>query len=272
MFSKMEARNTQGDLLTLQLGDTLTGINLLDITGLDPVKATFASSSYANRPGAAYQSSRRDTRNIVLKLQLDPDPETSTVRALRQTVYNFFQSENEANLTFYFDDSSDPVVIDGRVEDCSAPMFVQDSIVTVSILCFDPDFRDPNPVTVTGVGDSSNILVAYDGTSPNGFIFTININSDVSEFNIYYTGPAGDTSTFEFAASLLAGDVVTINTIQGSKSANLLRAGVTSSVLYGVSPQTIWQQLTKGDNYFQVWAEGTAFPVSFEYTKLFGGL
>jgi hypothetical protein len=272
MFSKMEVRNAIGDLLTLQLGDTSTGINLLDVAGLDPVKAAFASSKFANQPGSIFQASTRENRNITLKLELDPDPASTTVRALRQLLYSFFETESAVNLTFYFDDDTETYVIDGRVEACSAPMFVQDPEVNVSIVCFDPDFYDPIPVTVTGVGDASNIHVPYAGTSPTGVIFTININSDISEFNIYYYDPNLNSTTFAFAASLLTGDVVTINTIRGSKSVNLLRAGVTSSILYGVSPQAIWPELVHGDNWFQVWAEATAFPVSFQYTKRFGGL
>lgn len=272
MFSKLEVRNTQGALLTLQLGDTSNGINVLNVTGLDPVKATFASSSFANQPGAVFQSSRRDTRNITLQLGIDPDPAVTTVRSLRQTIYNFFRSESEVNLTFYFDDTTDPYVIDGRVETCGSNMFTTDPVVDISIICFNPDFYDPVPVTVNGVGDMSNVHIAYEGTSPTGFIFTINIQSDVSQFTIYYTDINANTTTFEFAAGLLTGDVVTINTVRGNKGATLLRAGVTSSILYGVSPQSVWPELVPGDQWLQVWAEGTAFPISFQYTKLFGEL
>jgi hypothetical protein len=272
MFSKMEVRNAIGDLLTLQLGDTSTGINLLDVAGLDPVKATFASSKFANQPGSIFQASTRENRNITLKIGLDPDPAATTVRALRQLLYSFFETESAVNLTLYFDDDTESYVIDGRVEDCSAPMFAQEPEVHISVICFDPDFYDPVPVTVSGIGDSSYIYVPYAGTSSTGVTFTMNVNSDISQFNIYYYDPNMNSTTFEFAASLLTGDVVTVNTVRGSKSATLLRAGVTSSILYGVSPQTIWPQLVSGDNWFQVWAEGTAFPVSFQYTKRFGGL
>lgn len=279
MFTKMEATNSQGSLLTLQLGDTSSGINIQDITGLDPVKATIVSTSFANQDGAVYQSSRRDTRNIVLTLELCPDPMVTNVLGLRRSIYDIFTPKDNISLKFYVDDTDDATedgyFITGYVESCESPMMVQDPIVTISVINPDPDFVDPVVKTITGIttADVSATDMGYLGTVPSGFVATISPNASCSELTMYYTDPTGTIWTMDFAYALLAGDVLTISTVPGSKYATLVRAGVTSSVLYAVSPQSIWPQLAKGSNSLQfVAVGGGSFPVSVTYTARFGAL
>ena len=76
----------------------------------------------------------------------------------------------------------------------------------------------------------------------------------------------------DFAGSLIADDVLVINTITGSKGATLTRAAVNSSVLYGVSAQSTWLELEPGENYIRVYATGAAIPFTIEYTNRHGGL
>jgi hypothetical protein len=71
---------------------------------------------------------------------------------------------------------------------------------------------------------------------------------------------------------LVAGDVLSINTVTGSKGATLTRAGVESSVLYGISPQSSWLELMPGVNTIRVYATGAAIPLSIEYINRYGGL
>ena len=279
LFTKLEATNSQGSLLTLQLGDISSGINIQDITGLDPVKATITSSSFANQDGAVYQSSRRDTRNIVITLELDPDPTVTNVLALRRYVYSQFVPKDYISLKFYVDDtddaSEDGYLIYGYVESCGAPMFVQDNIVTISVINVDPDFIDPVAKSITGIttADVTATDIPYAGTVPAGFVATISVNASESSLTMYYTDPGGNTWTMDFAYALLAGDVLTISTVPGNKYATLVRAGVTSSVLYGVSPQSVWPQFAPGDNKLQFHAaDGASMPVSVAYTTKFGAL
>jgi hypothetical protein len=274
----MEVTTSQGALLTLQLGDESTGIDILDITGLDPVKATIVSSSFANQDGAIYQSSRRDTRNIVMKLGLDPDPAVTDVLTLRRYVYSFFRPKSQVTLKFYVDDADDTVEdgyqISGVVESCESEMFTQTPEVDISIINFDPDFIDPNPVTVTGMttADTDATYFPYAGTVETGITLTLNINQSLTEFSLYYVDGSQATWTMDVAYPFVAGDLVTISTVPGSKFAQLTRAGVTTSILYAVSPQSVWAQLAPGDNWFRLFASGTSNPGSIAYSKRFGEL
>lgn len=280
MFTKVEATNSQGSLLTLQLGDTSTGINIQNITGLDPVKATIVSSAFANQDGAVYQSSRRDTRNIVLTLELAPEPTLTDVLSLRRYVYDIFTPKDNVTLKFYVDNtddaSEDGYQISGYVESCGAPMFAQENIVTVSIINPNPDFIDPVVKTITGLttSDVAATEMGYVGTVSSGFVATINVNASCAEITMYYTDPAGNGWAFDIAYALLAGDVLTFSTVPGNKYATLLRAGVTSSILFAIAPWSVWAQLAKGSsNKLRfVAAGGGSFPVSISYTNRFGAL
>lgn len=279
MFTKVEATNSQGSLLTLQLGDVSGGINVENITGLDPVKATLVSSSFANQDGAVYQSSRRDTRNIVLTLGLDPDPTLNTVLSLRRYVYSFFRPKDQITLKFYVDDTDDSIedgyLIAGVVESCLSEMFAQEPVINISVMCFDPDFQDPIPVNVTEL-QSTDIVsteVDYGGTTPTGLVFTVNVNQTLSEFSIYFVDPSNNTWSMDVSASFVTGDTVTISTVPGNKYATLLRAGVTSSILYAVSLQSTWYQFAPGTNRIRLHAaSSTAMPGSFSYVKRYGEL
>lgn len=279
----MEARNSSGGLLTLQLGDTSSGFYVQEFTGLDPVKANIVSSSFANQDGAIFQSARRDTRNITIKIGLDPDPAVNTVRGLRQQLYNFFMPKSQVTMKFFVDDTDDAVEdgyqIIGRVETMSSAMFSTSSgapVVDISIICFDPDFIDPVTVTNSSLtsADTVSTHFPYVGTSPTGLVFTLNINRTVGEFTLYYMDPNSVVWSMDVVmpGNFIAGDVVTISTVPGNKYATLTRSGTQSSILYAVSPQSTWPQFAPGDNWLRVYATGASMPASVSYNTRFGGL
>ena len=159
------------------------------------------------------------------------------------------------------------------MESCApTTLFAQNPDLNISVECFDPDFIDPVPVTVTGMhtDDTAATYFPYTGTSETGIVFTININRTLAEFVLYYTDPNLATWTMDVAGSFLAGDQITISTVPGSKYATIVRGGVSSSVLYAVSPQSVWPQLAPGDNWFRVVATGASIPAQITYTKRFG--
>lgn len=273
MLSIIEVRNVQGSLLTLPLSDISDGIVLADVGGMDPVKATVVSSSFALQDGTQYHSAKRGERNLTFQLDLEPDYVTQTVYDLRQRLYDYFMTKSQVTLTFIMSNGLE-VDISGRVEDCSSPPFTKEPKMNVSILCFDPDFVNMTPIVFSGnstaLTTESNI--AYGGSSEAGFVFVLNVNRSLSEFTFYHRPPDGTIRSMEFAGSLLSGDVLTISTIPGSKYATLNRSGSVTSVVNNISPQSSWTELFKGDNHIRVYAEGAAIPYTITYNTRYGGL
>jgi hypothetical protein len=272
-ITKVEVRTPLGALLTLTLEDPTNGYLIEDIVGLDPVKATIVSSTFANFPGAKYQASRREIRNILLKLKLEPNFVTQTVRQLRSNLYEFFESDTEVSLRFFMVDGL-TVDIAGRVESCEAPLFTQEPKAVISIICFNPDFVDLTPVAVSGntVATLTEFTIDYPGDISTGFVFVLNLNRTLSDFTIYHRPADNVLRTFDFSSSLLSGDVLTINTIDGSKAVTLNRSGTLTSLLYGKSPQSNWFKLMRGNNRLRVYAVGAAIPFTITYTPRYGGL
>lgn len=273
MINKFEAINRQGNLLSFQMDDISNGYSVQDIQGLGPVKATLVSSSFAGVDGEQPQSSRRETRNIVVKFGLETDYLTNSVDELRQTIYDYFMPKSSVKLAFY--KSNGLIVdIDGVVETCEPDIFTQDPTIDVSIICYNPDFIVPTVTHFSGtsVSSSTNNVIDYKGSVDAGYVLTLNVNRTLSDFTIYHTPPDGELRSLDFSGSLVSGDVLTISTVTGDKGATLLHLGSTSSALYAVSPQSIWSEFQKGDNQFRVYAAGAGVPYTIDYYDRYGAL
>lgn len=275
MLQLVEVRTRQGDLLSLPLEDDSSGLRVAKIEGLGPVKATLVSSSFANMDGEEYQSSRREPRNIKLEIELDPDPESEdTVYGLRKQLYKFFMPKSEVTFRLYMADGLEVDIV-GRVETCEPEMFTQEPTIGISVMCFKPDFYELTPELVPGTTTSGDvpITIEYAGSIETGIQLTLNVDRTLPEFSVFHVPPNDETVQLDFNSDPLeAGDVLTISTVRGSKGAILTRAGVDSSVLYGISPQSKWIELQPGTNTIRVYAEGADIPLSIQYINKYGGL
>lgn len=273
MLSKVDVTNRRGQVLSLEMLENDDGYQIADIDGLNPVKATFVSTSYANMEGEQYQSARRGPRNIKIKLDLDPDFVTQTYTSLRENLYSYFMTKNLVKLRFYMDTGL-TVDIDARVEDVSTPLFEQDPSVDISLMCFKPDFIDPEMNTISGntVSSSTNTVIAYPGTVETGVVLTLNVNRNLDSFTIYNLVEDGTQQQLDFSSPLIAGDQLVISSLKGSKGITLTRSGVSSSLLYGRSAQSSWIELNEGNNQFRVYALGDPVPYELEYVDRYGGL
>lgn len=274
MLTTVEVRTRRGDLLSLPLEDDSSGFRVADIEGLDPVKATLVSSSFAGIDGEQYQSSRREARNIKLQIELDPDPTTDTVRSLRERIYKFFMPKSEVSFRLFMEDGLEVDII-GRVESCASAMFTKEPAVDISVMCFKPDFYELTPELVTGTTTAGEVPISIDyaGSVETGIQLVINVNRSLPSFSVYHVPPDDELRTLDFDnAPLVAGDVLTISTVPGAKGATLTRAGVITSVLYAISPQSSWIELLPGVNDIRVYAEGADVPLTIEYINKYGGL
>jgi hypothetical protein len=279
MLARVEARNRQGTLLSMPLEIVDNGIIIAEIEGLDPTKATLVSSNFAGQDGAQYYSSKREPRNVKIKLEMESDYANMTIKAIRQRLYGFFMPKAEVQLRFV-ENTGSYVDIVGIVEEFDAPLFAQDPEADLSIMCFDPDFIDPAPFTKSGLSVSGSDVtmteIPYLGSVEAGMIFTVKPNQAITSFSIVHQTPENVQYQLDFAGvSLQANDEVTISTISGSKGATLKRAGTLSSVLYAVSPTSKWLELTPaagGKNLVRVSAPVANIPWTVQYVNRYGGL
>lgn len=273
MLIKVEARTDGGSLLTLPLVDYSNGITVEGVDGLDPVDAVLTYSDFAQQDGTVFQAAQRDNRFITLKLGFEPNFAITTPRDLRRQLYGFFMPKSNTRLRFYEDDGL-TVEIAGKVEKFISPRFTKDPDATINVTCNLPDFVDLTGVTISGntTAGSTTTDYTYVGSSDTGFVFTINVNRTISGFTIFNT-PADNTQrSLVFSYPMVAGDVVKISTVPGNKYATLTRAGVDTSVLYGVSPASDYLHLYPGVNHLRVSLAGAVIPWSAAFNTKYGGL
>jgi hypothetical protein len=277
MLTNLEIVANGGASLSLALGDPSSGYLVQDISGLGPVKATLVSSNYTQRDGAQYQSSRRETRNIVLKLGLVPHVSTDTVGALRNRLYSFFMPKSQVNIGFVSDDQSTKYIL-ARIESFETVLFSKEPSVAISMICFDPDFNTGDPIQVLRYTDSTNekFEIDYVGSVETGFYIYMDLPRPLNDLWIMHDGIDGNVEALAFNLPvdnpLSVGDRLSISTIAGAKGATVTRNNVTSSALHAIAPYATWINLHPGVNTFRVHTDGEPIPFWFAYFDKYGGL
>jgi hypothetical protein len=255
-----------------------------EVQGLDPVKATIVSSSFATMDGAQYHSSRREARNIKLTLGLEPDYINEDPRDVRNRLYAYFMPKTTVDLRFVMHDST-AYLISGRVESFESALFSQEPMVDISIMCFDPDFvlgsiEDRwSDVTYTGLYSTTSIVASTinnAGTVETGITFQFTPDRAVTNFTLYCSNETVGTMSMDFSLPMLANDTLQVSTIPGQKKIEWYRSNnLLGSVLYALSPQSDWIYLVPGDNDIRLYESGSgADPLYYligHYTR-FGGL
>lgn len=272
MLSKLDITNRRSMTLSLEMEENSSGYQIADILGLDPVKANLVSTSYPNQNGEEYQGSTRGPRDIKLLLDLEPDG-VETFFTLRKKLYTYLMPQSQVGLRFSLE-SGLTLELVGIVENHSSPQFKEDPDVEVDIRCFQPDFLDPEVVILTGgtVDDSDNTAISYPGTLEASTILRLYVNRTLTDFTIYNTPEDGVVRQLDFSGALIAGDELIISSVKGSKGITLKRSGVSSSYLFGRTPQSAWIELFEGINQFRVHALGDPVPYELEYVVRYGGI
>ena len=274
MIEKIEIQTLFGKQLTLQLRDSSNGLYIKELDGLDPTKSNIVTTSFAGRDGVVKQASRREARYPKIKLGFDMDT-GSSVEELRKELYKFFMPKMEVRLRYF---STDGLIVDvdGEIEEFVSPRMVQEPEATISIFCFESDFRgttlkivqDMTTVPDTGVPG----ILDYAGSVETGFRLYFTVNAATSGFVLSNTPGDGLPRVLDFEYPLLVGDFIEISTVTGDKGAWITRGGTRRSALSGITRTSDWVQLYPDENRISVLMEGVPVQYTIEYTDKYGGI
>lgn len=254
-----QIENSFGESLTLTQNET--NFQVLSITGLNPPPAQVNTTNIAGLDGARFNSSKLNTRNIVIQLKINGDVEMN-----RQNLYRFFKTKE--NCVFYYANESRNVFIEGYVETVECNLFSNGEMMQISIICPQPYFKDVNEITVDLSGetalfefpfsinegdpiafsdfiDNRVVNIINRSESETGALFTINVLADLNKIVIRNTN-TGDTITLN--DTFQSGDQIIINTQKGQKSIALNREGVTSNIFSALEQGSVLFQLVSGSN------------------------
>jgi Phage tail protein len=253
-------------------------IQIRNIDGLNPVKASVNTSPFGSVDGASYVGSSVLARNIVLTLHPNPDWRNYTYESLRKLLYSYFMPKRTTKLIFYSDDMN-PVYIQGVVEDVQVNMFSKDPELLVSIICPDPYFTALNPTVINGTTITSrlenSIDVDYAGNIETGIGLkvtfaaaqppptTIGIligGTPILAFGVVAT--VGASMYFELSSRAMQKFVqnVTIGT------------GIITNLLSKVQEGSLWPLLQPGENDVQILTDAGVHDFELTYSERYGGL
>lgn len=262
----------------------MDAIQIRNIDGLGPVKASVNTTQYGSVDGEFFNSSYTPKRNIVLTIGLNPDWATQTFESLRQILYSYFMPESQVKLRFTSTHLA-TVEISGYVESCEPILFSKNSNPNpeyqISIICPDPYFIASDATVIPGVTEAiagtTDIIVEYEGSVPTGFIVDVVLPSGGTAFSgeirlinktpsikvAISTGIAVSTTQF-----------FRFSSVQGDKYVRQypLPSGNYTNVLGKFSPGSVWLQLRKGQNKIQVLSTTAGLGWNLRYYAKYGGL
>jgi hypothetical protein len=280
VLTKLEAYSSWLDAPTLALSEggreESDLIQIRDIQGLDPVKATVNTSPFGSVDGVAYIGSSVPYRNIVMTLHPNPDWDTWMFDNLRKLLYSYFMPKLLTRLVFYSDDIS-PVEIFGYVEDCNVNPFSKDVEVQVSIICPDPYFTAVDPTVVTGQStrDNSNpVQIEHGGSIETGINVEVTRVSDPAPTSIAIQVGDPSLETYKVTASVDATKYFVMNSIPGQRYAQnvAFNSGVITNLLSKILDGSTWPTLQPGTNDFSLITDQGVQDWKLTYYERYGGL
>lgn len=272
MLTSIFAINSAGDRMDFPLASLQTGYIVQKIDGLDPVKASFTTTTLAGSSGLYYRSGSRDARNVVLTLELRGDLVGEANGVLRQRLYEIFSPGRKVELGIVNDGVYFGTVY-GRTETFNADMFTRRPLATISIMCFDPDIIGDSITTpVMGTHAVTERIINYVGSEPSGWVLTTDPMPDSRTGISVYLNNSDRSSLINFGGALSTGDILKISTVKGDKYIRRVRAGVEASVLSSVSANSTWAMLTPGENRLRVTTPNTWVGYRVQYMPRYGGI
>lgn len=257
-----------------------TGLNIINIDGIGPPKATINLSDISTGDGSFFNSARIASRNIVFYIKFFGDD----IESARQLTYLMFP--NKKNVTLIFETDNRTLVTNGYVESNEPVIFSSESGTQISIICNDPYMYSPDsvltpfrvvspaftfpfsneslstPLLMTGsITLRQTLVITYSGEVDTGVTVIFDATGPVVNPMITHqtSGISMKIDTTKLAtlvgSGIISGDQIRINTIRGSKSALLIRNGNPTNIMPCLGKYSSWFTLTSGDNIFSYSAD-----------------
>lgn len=278
MLTVVRAYSSWRSAPTMLLDDTGRAetdlIQIRNIDGLDPVKATVNTSLYGSVDGASYVGGSVAGRNLVLTIHPNPNWDNWTYEALRKLLYSYFMSKRSIRLVFESDDMA-PVEISGIVEDVAVNPFNKDQEIQVSIVCPNPYFSSVDPVVLTGQSNMSQpVVIDYKGTIETGFKVKVTYVSGTAPTTIEVQVGEPQVTDLVVSSGVDASNYYEMNSVAMRKYVQNINigSGVITNILPKVLEGSTWPLFQPGENEFLVITNQGVQDWELTYFEQFGGL
>lgn len=245
---------------------------LTSISGLSPADLTLFTGDFA-RTGGYYQGRRVTKRNPVFNFKLNPDYVNDIdVSDVREGLYSVFlepQALTDGLQVTLKDNKKPDRYFIGYTETFPADIFTDKPTAQISMLCVDPYLRSVTPVLVNIPAGVVSTPFDYEGSADTGFQATIKVATAGTQVVLDLNG---QTMVLNKPTNFAVNDLITINTLEGSRSIKL--NGV--DVMAYLSGASKWLQLTKKANVLKAYGtasgDGKAVITSYGYRAAWWGV
>ena len=276
-----------------------TGFLISSVTGITPPESDVSSTEYALHDGSDLGNIRVTDREIVFTIIFYQDNnKNESVEQLRWKLYQYFPLKKK--ITIKVTNEHGTYSIDGYVKIIDCDIFTSQEEATITINCPDPYFRQDEETSLylfttipsfefpvkfeltEEFGDIKTLPeteIYYYGDADTGITLRIESIGTVIDPVIYnlsdhtYIGIDTTKLSKKTGSGIKRGDILTINTSRGNKSATLYRDGRTTNILSSLKNGSSWFSLSPGSNRFYYGAESGSgkLRVNINYvTKYYG--
>ena len=304
MIRSFTVTNPSNESLTMELENPKkSGFFVAGITGLGPPKADINTTRKAGSDGSVHNSSKVESRNIVITLIYYTDNENQySVEDLRHLTYKYFPIKK--NVTLYFRTDTRRASITGYVESNEIGFFTNMEGSQISIICNDPWFTSEDSgvtnlklSTVEPLFEFPVSFVPYDGTIEfsrkktivtgkipyygdieTGFTMRIKCMSATGNITISNMDTLENLVVDSSAINKLTnsplktGDIIEITTYTGRKTARLFRNNVYTNAIAAITKNSTWLKLYSGDNNLSAQSQSGRVEVSLDLVVLYEGI
>lgn len=224
---------------------------ITNIDGLGAVTAAVNTTQIGLNPGARFDSTHVDYRNIVIEFYI-----ISSVADNLNKLYSVIQTGIKT--TFQFKNK----LIDGYIESIEIDRTNNPVKGQISMIC-------PNPAFCTELQSkslSASDYINYKGTHATGFKIYFTAKTAVK--NPYISINANKkTKKSTLNINLSAGDVLVLDSEAGQKSAS-----ISAKTVYPYTGSFVWPELQPGDNSITIGAASGTVTAQILYSEKFAAI
>lgn len=283
----LKVENNNGHVLRLTQNEE--EYQVIGIDGLNPPVSQINTSTISGVDGASFNSSKLQTRNIVITVKINGDIEKNRIR-----LYKYFRNKQYCKI--YFQNGTRNVYIEGYVEALEVSQFTNDERAQISIICPNPYFKDmetivqniskivkrftfpfsinedePIPFSELELEKVTNVI--NDSESETGLIINAKFIGRVNKLEIRNVD---NGQSFVINYQFIKDDKLVVNCNKGSKSIILTREAVEYNLIPYMQKGSVFFQLGIGDNNFSFLADegidDMLVDINFKYYKAYTGV
>ena len=208
------------------------------ITGLTPPDISLFIGDYS-QDGGLYQGRRVGNRNVVITLDMNPNPALGeTVAKLRDKLYRAFidpQVDGDYLKLVLHDEDDNQIYLVGYCEKFESEIFDSTTTCQISLICPDPYIRDNEDTILVQPTGWVQVPFTYEGSAETGFEVRIYVTTATQKITLYNNGKVMNLVN---PAGYGVGDIIIINTVRGQRAITLTKAADLTSTPTEFDPPT----------------------------------